>query len=144
VFALRQLEVTTAEWWAGLAEWVIKGSVLVAAITLLFRTPIIRPVLYRFFHWLWNFPLISMTIEGLRDLVRDEIEPLKEQVAAVGADVADLRAENAEQHAEVTDQIRQLADTVSGHTETVRGHSERLAAVELALMTRRRRDDRGS
>jgi len=130
----RELEVTTAEWWVGLLEWVIKVSVVVAALTVLFRTPFIKPVLYRLFHWLWNFPLISMTIDGLRELVRDEVDPLKDQVSTIGADVCDLRTENAVQHAEVSDQIRRL-------TETVRDHSERLSAVELALMTRRRRSD---
>lgn len=130
----RELQVTTGDWWAGLAGWCIKAAVLVGAITVLTRWPPTRRLIYAVCHWLWNFPLISMTVEGLRDLVRAEVEPLKDTAADLVVAVEDLRKENADQHSQVTSQISRLADTVEGH-------SGRLSAVEQALMNRWRRGE---
>lgn len=132
---LQPIAVDETIWWVEAAGILIKVAAVVTALAVLMKVKPVRKVFTVCAHWLWNNPAVTMTVDGLRDLVRAEVAPVANQLRDVATDVSGLRRESLAQHEAVTDQLDDL-------TNTVDVNGKRLSQVEAALMNRWRHGER--
>lgn len=105
------------------------------AVKVLLKVRPARKIMVAVAHWLINNPAVAMTQAGLREMIRNELTPLRVEVRDLASDVSGLRRESVAQYETVSDQLGDLQATVDGH-------GRRLERVETALMNGWRRGER--